>query len=60
MFRLDTNVISEVRKARPHGALIHWLQRIPSGAISLSAMTIGKLQAGVAKTRRHDPLKVDN
>lgn len=59
MFLLDTNVISEVRKARPHGALIQWLQRLAPSAISLSAMTIGELQAGVVKTRRHDPVKAD-
>ena len=59
MFLLDTNVISEVRKARPHGALLQWLRGIPSGSISLSAMTIGELQAGVAKTRRNDPAKAD-
>jgi predicted nucleic acid-binding protein len=59
VFLLDTNVISEVRKARPHGALLHWLHQVPSSRISLSAMTIGELQAGVAKTRRNDPAKAD-
>jgi predicted nucleic acid-binding protein len=59
MFLLDTNVISEVRKARPHGALLHWLHQVPSSKISLSAITIGELQAGVLKTRRNDPEKAD-
>lgn len=59
MYLLDTNVISEVRKARPHGGLLHWLQEVPSSRISLSAITIGELQAGVAKTRRNDPAKAD-
>lgn len=57
MYLLDTNVISETRKPRPHGGVMAWLNRVPIGQLSLSAITIGELQAGVERTRRQDPDK---
>ena len=29
-YLLDTNVVSELRKQRPHGAVLAWLQTRPS------------------------------
>ena len=57
MYLLDTNVISELRRPRPHGALLAWLRALPDGDIHLSAVTIGELQAGVEMTREQDPAK---
>ena len=57
MYLLDTNVVSELRKARPHGAVVAWIQTVPEDSIFLSASTFGELQAGVEKTRAHDPAK---
>lgn len=57
MFLLDTNVVSEMRKARPHGAVVKWLQSVSHDSILLSAATFGELQAGAEKTRVHDPAK---
>ena len=57
MWLLDTNVISEVRKTRPHPALLAWLDRQPRGAVFVSAATIGEIQRGVETTRRTDPEK---
>jgi toxin FitB len=56
-YLLDTNVISEVRSRRPHGALVAWLDAQQLEELFLSAVTIGELQAGVQKTRRQDPQK---
>jgi predicted nucleic acid-binding protein len=58
-YLLDTNVISETRKPRPHGGVIAWLNSVPAGQLSLSAITIGELQAGVERTRRQDPEKAN-
>lgn len=55
MYLLDTNVISELRKPRPHGAVVAWLRNIAVDELYLSAMTIGELQRGVEFTRRQDP-----
>jgi len=57
VFLLDTNVISETRRARPHGAVIAWLQATPDADLYLSSVTIGELQAGVEITREQDPAR---
>ena len=54
MYLLDTNVISELRRVRPHGAVVAWLRTIPDSDLHLSAVTIGELQAGAEITREQD------
>jgi len=56
-YLLDTNVVSEVRKARPHGAVVAWLAALAPEQILISAVTVGELQAGVELTRRQDSTK---
>lgn len=55
MYLLDTNIISELRRPRPHGAVVAWLERVADAELHISAVTIGELQAGVELTRRQDP-----
>ena len=55
MFVLDTNVISELRRARPHGAVVEWLSGIPNQHLHVAAATIGEVQIGIEQTHRHDP-----
>jgi len=59
MYLLDTNVVSELRKAKPHGAVVAWLAPIPDTHLHLSAVTLGELQAGVELTREQDSAKAD-
>jgi toxin FitB len=54
MFLLDTNVVSELRKPRPHGAVLAWLQGADDSALYVSAVTIGEIQAGIEVTREQD------
>ena len=56
-YLLDTNVISELRKTKPHGAVVAWLETLRVEQIFLSAVTMGELQAGVELTRRRDAAK---
>jgi toxin FitB len=56
-FLLDTNVISEVRKLKPHGAVVEWLTGLASEQMFLSAVTLGELQSGIERTRRQDVKK---
>ena len=56
-FLLDTNVISELRKPRPHGAVVAWINDLQDEQLFLSAVTMGELQAGIERTRRQDPSK---
>lgn len=57
MYLLDTNVISELRRPRPHGAVVAWLEGVADHDLHLSAVTLGELQAGVEITREQDPEK---
>ena len=57
MYLLDTNVISELRRPRPHGAVVAWLESVADHDLHLSAVTLGELQAGVEITREQDPEK---
>ena len=56
-YLLDTNVISELRKVRPHGAVAAWFGVMEEANLFLSAVTLGEIQAGIERTRRHDPGK---
>ncbi|HZF08831.1 MAG TPA: type II toxin-antitoxin system VapC family toxin [Thermoanaerobaculia bacterium] len=57
MYLLDTNVISELRRQRPHGAVVAWLEATADEDLHLSAVTLGELQAGVEITREQAPEK---
>jgi toxin FitB len=56
-YLLDTNVVSELRKHKPYGAVVAWLTALQEDQIFLSAVTLGELQAGIELTRRQDPIK---
>jgi toxin FitB len=56
-YLLDTNVVSELRKARPHGAVVGWLATLHTEQIFVSSVTMAELQAGVELTRRQDRAK---
>lgn len=57
MYLLDTNVVSELRKPRPHGAVLAWLESVNDTQLYLSAVTLGEIQAGIELTREQDPAK---
>jgi toxin FitB len=57
MYLLDTNVISELRKSKPHGAVTAWLDKVDENQIYVSAVTLGELQSGIEITRRQDPAR---
>jgi toxin FitB len=59
VYLLDTNVVSELRKPRPHGAVIAWLRGVPDDQLFISALTLGALQAGTERTRRQDQEKAE-
>jgi predicted nucleic acid-binding protein len=57
MYLLDTNVVSELRKRRPHGAVLAWLQSVNERELHISAVTLGEIQAGIEMTREQDSAK---
>lgn len=56
-YLLDTNVVSELRKPHPHGAVVRWLSEQENEQLFLSAVTMGELQAGIERTRHQDAVK---
>ena len=57
MYLLDTNVVSELRKAKGGRAdpnVIAWAQPIPVGSLFLSAITVLELELGVLLIERRD------
>lgn len=57
MFLLDTNVVSELRKIRAHGALLAWYGAQGEYSIFFPSVALYELQAGVENTRKHDFFK---
>ena len=58
MFLLDTNVISELRKARAGRAdknVTEWAASAPAASMFVSVITIQELEIGVLLAERHDP-----
>ena len=57
MYLLDTNVISELRKPRPHGAVLAWIDAANEAHLFVSAVTLGEIQSGIELTRDQDDVK---
>ncbi len=54
---LDTNIVSELRRPKPHGAVVSWINNTDERALYLSAVTLGEIQAGIEVTREQDATK---
>ena len=59
MYLLDTNVVSELRRPRPHGAVLNWITDVPAEQLYVSAVTVGEIQAGIEVTREQDEAKAE-
>ena len=57
MYLLDTNIVSELRKTKPHGAVVQWIGDTADADMHVSAVTLGEIQAGIEITREQDPAK---
>ena len=59
MFLLDTNVISELRKKRPHAAVLQWYATYPERFYALPAISVFEIQVGAEVTRKQDHAKAE-
>ena len=59
MYLLDTNVVSELRRPRPHEGVLNWLGGVSADRLFLSAVTVGEIQAGIEITREQDEAKAE-
>jgi predicted nucleic acid-binding protein len=54
LYLLDTNVISELRRQRPHGGVVAWLQSVDDRDLRLAAITLAEIQARIEITREQN------
>lgn len=59
-YLLDTNVISETRKARPSERVLSLIDTVDDELLCLSVLTIAELRRGVAIKQRSDPVAASN
>ena len=57
MYLLDTNVISELRKAKPHREVQAWLESARESDLHISAVTMGEIQRGIEITKEQNPAR---
>jgi toxin FitB len=49
-FLIDTNIVSEIKRPKPNAAVLAWLSATPKTEISLSVITLGEIEQGIART----------
>ena len=54
MYILDTDVVSNLRKKKPHPALLGWMEEVGWQELSTSVLTIMEIQIGIERARRTD------
>ena len=60
MYLLDTNVVSELRKARTGRAdpqVVAWVGTVPGSRLFLSAIVVQELEIGVLQLEQRDPIQ---
>jgi hypothetical protein len=60
MYLLDTNVISELRKAgdgKADANVVAWLSSVDAGTFYLSAVTVMEIEFGTLRIERRDPIQ---
>ena len=61
MYILDTNVISELRKAKKtHPNVKKWAERVPSASLYISVISVLELEIGILLLGRRDKDRRDN
>jgi toxin FitB len=55
MFVLDTNIISNLRRKRPHPAVKQWIIQTGWENLSMTVVSVTEIQRGIERTRAPDP-----
>ena len=54
MYLIDTNVLSELSKRRPHDGAQTWFAGVDAEQLWLSVLVIGEIRSGIARRARRD------
>lgn len=46
-YLLDTNILSELVKAKPHPHVVKWFEKVPNEYLYLSVLTLGEIRKGI-------------
>ena len=60
MFILDTNIVSNLRKKRPHPAVKQWVMETGWENLSMTVVSVTEIQRGIERTRASDPSLAQN
>jgi hypothetical protein len=55
MYRLDTDVLSELRRSRRNRNVVAWIGDVTEADLFLSAVTIGEIELGITRQRVLNP-----
>jgi len=59
-FLLDTNILSELRKPKPHGGVLAWFMAHHTEYLATPVISLFELQMGVEKVRPQDPYRAQS
>jgi predicted nucleic acid-binding protein len=60
VFILGTDVVSNLRKKRPHPNLLSWMDEIGWQELATTVLTVMEIQIGIERARRSDAATADN
>ena len=60
MYLLDTHIVYELRRPKPHGAVLAWLASVDEKDLYLSSFSLGEIQRGIEITRQQDATKAQS
>ena len=55
MYLLDTDVLSELRRAKSNRNVVAWISHVAAADLYLSVVTIGEIELGIARQRALNP-----
>jgi toxin FitB len=58
-YLLDTNVVSELRKANPDSNVLAWHARHASADVFISVLVVGEIRRGIERIRPRDPQQAE-
>lgn len=53
-YLLDTNVISELSRAKPDAGVTSWFKNIPNEMLHISVLTMGEIRKGIEQIKDED------
>jgi predicted nucleic acid-binding protein len=57
-YLLDTNVVSELRKATPAATVASWFEAVAADELYLSVLVVGEIRQGIERLRSRDVRQV--